>query len=58
MDDIADKAKEKLAPEDDKDEGVSGPTERQTTANNPDPQQGAGDADQAPNPTKAAEDVD
>jgi len=31
---------------------------RQVNANEPDPGQGAGDAEQAPNPTKAAEDVD
>ena len=53
---IKDKAKEAL--EQDEKGQRSGATDRETTANDPDPQQGAGDADQAPNPTKAAEDVD
>jgi hypothetical protein len=56
---IKDKAKEKLEEEEHRGEQEpSGGKDKTTTANEPDPSQGVRGGDEAPNPTKAAEDVD
>jgi hypothetical protein len=55
---IKDKTKEKAEEEDERRKGSSDGKDKTTTANEPDPSQGVRGADQAPNPTKAAEDVD
>jgi hypothetical protein len=55
---ITDKAKEKLE-KDDREEGKSsGGEHKQGNAKEPDSAGGGREADEAPNPTKAAEDVD
>jgi hypothetical protein len=55
---IKDKTKERAEEEDERRKGSSDGKDKTTTANEPDPSQGVRGADQAPNPTKAAEDVD
>ena len=55
---ILDEAQEKVNKAQQKDQEQAGGKSKQSTANEPDPGQGAGEAEQAPNATKAAEDVD
>lgn len=55
---IVDQVREKVDKAEQKDQESAGGKSKQSNANEPDPGQGAGDAEQAPNPTKAAEDVD
>ena len=55
---ILDKLRGKDVEEMEKDEESSGGKSKQSTANEPDPGQGASAGEESPNPTKAAEDVD
>jgi hypothetical protein len=55
---ILDKLRGKDVEEMENDEESSGGKSKQSTANEPDPGQGASAGEESPNPTKAAEDVD